>query len=67
MQVDAPAEEDLKSWGQHSSTGSVPDAVMRSIGAELPGLVSFVFSCKVPPTAPPCMGGIQKHLTFARN
>ena len=49
MQDGAPAEEDLQKWGQHSSTETVPDSVMRTIGAELPGLVSFVFACKVPP------------------
>ncbi|KAK9808913.1 hypothetical protein WJX72_006358 [[Myrmecia] bisecta] len=43
-QVGAPAEEDLKSWGQHSSTATVPDAVMQHIGDEQ---VSFVFSCQV--------------------
>ena len=44
----APAEEDLQSWGQHSSTDTVPDRVMQIIGAELPGQISFVFACKVP-------------------
>ncbi|KAK9834193.1 hypothetical protein WJX81_007238 [Elliptochloris bilobata] len=46
-QVGAPAEEDLQSWGQHSSTETVPDEVMRYIGCQLPGVVSFVFSCQV--------------------
>ncbi|CAL8470234.1 g9776 [Coccomyxa elongata] len=45
-QVGAPAEEDLKSWGQHTSTSTVPDSIMRTIGQELPGQVSFVFTCK---------------------
>ena len=47
LQIGAPAEEDLRSWGQHSATATVPDEVMRAIGAELPGVVSFVFTCKV--------------------
>ena len=47
LQDGAPAEEDLQAWGQHSSTDTVPDRVMQSIGAELPGQVSFVFACKV--------------------
>ena len=46
-QVGAPAEEDLQSWGQHSCTETVPDDVMRYIGRQLPGAVSFVFSCQV--------------------
>ena len=46
FQIGAPAEEDLKSWGQHSSTETVPDEVMRFIGRHLPGAVSFVFSCQ---------------------
>ena len=57
LQDGAPAEEDLQKWGQHSSTETVPDSVMRTIGAELPGLVSFVFACKVPPLpqTTPCL------------
>ena len=47
MQDGAPAEEDLQSWGQHSSTDTVPDRVMQSIGIELPEQVSFIFACKV--------------------
>ncbi|KAK9916056.1 hypothetical protein WJX75_007902 [Coccomyxa subellipsoidea] len=46
-EIGAPAEEDLKSWGQHTSTSTVPDAMMRTIGQQLPDQVSFVFSCKV--------------------
>ena len=47
MQDGAPAEEDLPSWGQHSSTDTVPDRVMQSIGIDLPEQVSFIFACKV--------------------
>ncbi|GAB4814175.1 hypothetical protein N2152v2_001221 [Parachlorella kessleri] len=43
-QVGKPAEEDLQSWGHHSSVDSVPDPVMQQIGGEH---VSFVFSCQV--------------------
>ena len=46
FQIGSPAEEDLKSWGQHTSTSTVPDAMMRTIGQQLPDQVSFVFSCK---------------------
>ena len=52
LQVGAPAEEDLKSWGQHTSTSTVPDSIMRTIGQELPGQVSFVFTCKACPPRP---------------
>eukprot|EP00873_Tetraselmis_striata_P027428 jgi/Tetstr1/447692/TSEL_035049.t1 len=44
LQVDEPAEEDLKHWAHNSTTASVPDRVMRSIGDEH---VSFIFSCNV--------------------
>lgn len=46
LQDGAPAEEDLKSWGHHSATSTVPDSIMRTIGEELPGQVSFIFTCK---------------------
>ncbi|KAK9804116.1 hypothetical protein WJX73_000321 [Symbiochloris irregularis] len=46
-QVGAPAEEDLKSWGHHADAATIPDSIMRSIGAELPGVISFVFSNQV--------------------
>ena len=45
-QVGAPAEEDLKNWGQHLGTATVPDAILREVGAALPGFVSFVFTCQ---------------------
>ena len=46
-QVGAPAEEDLKHWGHHSDASTLPDAIMRSVGADLPGVISFVFSNQV--------------------
>lgn len=53
-QVGAPAEEDLQNWGHHSSTSTVPDAVLQSIGQQHPDLVTFVFSCEV--TRHPAIG-----------
>lgn len=47
LQTGAPAEEDLKSWGHHTHPATLPDAIMRSIGAELPGIISFVFTNEV--------------------
>lgn len=32
LQVEEPAEEDLKHWGHNSSTATVPDKIMRAIG-----------------------------------
>ena len=46
LQVGAPAEEDLKSWGHHSSPATVPDDIMAQAD---PSVVSFVFSCQVEP------------------
>jgi len=50
--VGAPAEEDLKNWGHHSTLATVPDAVMQKAAGDS---VSFVFTCQVrhwttPPT-----------------
>jgi len=45
--VGAPAEEDLKNWGQHTGSASVPDEIMRRVGEDLPGTVSFIFTCQV--------------------
>jgi hypothetical protein len=47
MQVGAPAEEDLRLWGHHSNTATVPDEILRKIGAEHPDRISFVFTCQV--------------------
>ena len=47
LQTGAPAEEDLKNWGQHTGAASVPDEIMQRIGDELPGIISFVFTCQV--------------------
>jgi hypothetical protein len=44
LQVGKPAEEDLKSWGHHSSPSTVPDDIMAQAD---PSIVSFVFSCQV--------------------
>ena len=44
LQVGKPAEEDLKSWGHHSSPSTVPDDIMAQAD---PSVVSFVFSCQV--------------------
>lgn len=44
LQVGKPGEEQLRLWGHHSSTTSVPDPVLRQIGDEW---VSFVFSLQV--------------------
>ena len=46
-QVGAPAEEDLKNWGQHSGPGTVPDEILQRVGEELPGTITFVFTCQV--------------------
>eukprot|EP00884_Botryococcus_braunii_P013066 jgi/Botrbrau1/21760/Bobra.43_1s0150.1 len=46
-QVGAPSEEELEQWGHHSSTATVPDAVLQRIGEQHPRLVSFVFSCEI--------------------
>ncbi len=43
----APAEEDLKNWGQHTGSTSVPDEIMQRVGEDLPGAVSFIFTCQV--------------------
>lgn len=40
----APAEEDLKRWGHHSSPATLPDSIMAQAD---PDIVSFVFSCQV--------------------
>ena len=47
VQVGAPTEEDLMNWGQHTGPSTVADEVMQRVGAELPGTISFVFSCQV--------------------
>lgn len=47
LQEGAPAEEDLKNWGQHSGSATVPDKILQQVGEELPGTISFVFTCKV--------------------
>ena len=46
-QVGMPAEEDLKNWGQHTGPATVPDLILQAVGAELPGTISFVFTCQV--------------------
>ena len=46
-QVGMPAEEDLKNWGQHTGPATVPDHILQAVGAELPGTISFVFTCQV--------------------
>ena len=72
MQVGAPAEEDLKSWGHHSEPTTIPDSIMRSIGTQLPGTISFVFSNQVsirtcqaahecPCGSPPCCCSGERH------
>jgi hypothetical protein len=43
-QIGAPAEEDIKNWGQHSAVATVPDPVMHKAAGEE---VSFVFTCQV--------------------
>lgn len=56
-QVGKPSEEQLRLWGHHSSTATVPDQAIQQIGDEF---VSFVFSLEVdgkhidpePPLAP---------------
>ena len=47
VQVGAPTEEDLKNWGQHTGPSTVADEVMQRVGEELPGTISFVFTCQV--------------------
>jgi hypothetical protein len=57
LQVGKPGEEQLRLWGHHSTTATVPDQVMQQIGDEH---ISFVFSLQVdgkaidpePPLAP---------------
>lgn len=44
LQVGNPAEEDLKNWGHHTSTATVPDPIMQRMAADP---VTFVFSCEV--------------------
>lgn len=48
-QVGAPAEEDLRQWGHHSSPATVPDTILARANADI---VSFVFSCQVPRPVP---------------
>ena len=47
LQEGSPAEEDLKNWGHHSGAATVPDEIMQRIGQDLPGTVSFIFTCQV--------------------
>lgn len=37
----------MKSWGQHSGPATVPDDMLQQVGQELPGTISFVFTCQV--------------------
>ena len=47
LQEGSPAEEDLKNWGHHCGAATVPDEIMQSVCKDLPGSVSFVFTCEV--------------------
>ena len=47
VQVGKPAEEDLASWGHHTSGSTVPDRIMQLVHSEHPTAVSFVFTNQV--------------------
>lgn len=47
LQIGAPTDEQIRCWGRHIGISDLPDGLMKSVGAELPGIISFVFTNEV--------------------